>query len=663
MRTIFLGTTAFFAFCLLAARAHAADYFVAPDGSDESGAGTLQRPWKSIQKGLAAALPGDRVVLRGGEYRLPGCEGTIHFPRAGEPDKPITLTACEEEYVALLGSVRLTDWQPHQDRIFRCPAPAKIICGLFEDAVRLNHPRSTGTRENPPVSALQGPGQWTVADGWVYLWCREGDNPAQHRIEASQSVVVAADKPWVRVEKLHIFFGQPMGLNLRADHVVADGVEVAHVSNSVDNAYGAYFLSCSNSRLCNSTIHDSYYWGDHGSNSHVVSCIDAGDHGPNFVENCDIFDGGLGVGTKGAVREMLVLGNRIRDVQRGVLVSGERVSGPGAGKTDRGHYLVYGNVFRDCAHGVFFYSGKSHQSRVYNNLFQRCGRAIHIWDYEGISEKTELANNVFLQCETAIFCLAGRVGKPTLARCHDAGLRSHHNLFFDNRVDWRNPLDWGRSFDQTFQQVQAYGDYGWETGSVGGDPLVDDQGRSAEGSPALGKGAAVELPSPLSKPEVWNIGPGPSATTRRPRGLALTIAGCPTSVAAGDTLALRASLTNESPDESIRLGGDCIVTFHFRNANVWHFDKQEIHRTRVELPDRALAPGESLELAALPGWTNPTNGKQGEPFHLRDDKEWRSGWRLSASARMVRRGDATATATQRLEPLLRSKEMLLVKTQ
>jgi hypothetical protein len=57
---------------------------------------------------LAQALPGERVVLRPGEYRL---DGPGQFPRGGEKGRPITLYAAPGEFVALLGSVRLTGWE------------------------------------------------------------------------------------------------------------------------------------------------------------------------------------------------------------------------------------------------------------------------------------------------------------------------------------------------------------------------------------------------------------------------------------------------------------------------------------------------------------------------------------------------------------------------
>jgi len=80
---------------------------------------------------------------------------------------------------------------------------------------------------------------------------------------------------------------------------------------------------------------------------------------------------------------------------------------------------------------------------------------------------------------------------------------------------------------------------------------------------------------------------------------------------------------------------------------------------RVRLPSRRLRAGESVELSALEDWTNPTQGRPGDPFHLRaDDPYWTAGVRLRATARFVSRDEPTTGAVQRLEPLLRSSQVL-----
>jgi len=640
-------------------------HFVAPGGSDAAGDGSVGRPFGTIGRALAVAQPGDRVVLRAGEYRL---AKTLRSPRAGSPGRPITLTAFGDEYVALLGSVRLTGWQQHQGRIWKVRTPpgskGGMVRGLYEDAERLTHARPDwGKRENPPVSELKAPGTWTQQDGWIYLWSREGDSPDNHRIEASQHGVVNLDQPWLRVEGLHLLFGEPVVCVISADNCEVVRCEIAHCSNSVDNSYAAYLTGCSNSAFRDCRIHDSFYWGDHGSNSHLVSCINAGDSGPNFVSGCEIFNGGLGVGTKGAVREMVITDCRIYDVVNGVVISGERSAGPGAGKTDRGHYLIYRNHISQCSRGVYFPSGRTHGNRVWGNLIERCGSGIYMRNYRGEPDGTRIANNVLRGNGVAIHVLGGRKGEETIPLFVKAGLESHNNLFYDNGVDWRNPLDWSRNLDMSVAEAQRYRGYGLEAGSLAAAAQLDQWGRAKPGCPTVGSGAELPLPEYLSKPAAWHIGLGPYAEgEQRPEpGLTLSIAGSPASVGPGEEVRLRAVLQNEFREKEVRLEGrDVIVTFHFRYL-AGHFDKQEIYRTRVELPATPLGPGERLDLTGLTGWRNPTNGKLGDPFHLRvDTKAWRVGCRLRATARFVERGQDTAAALQRLEDLLRSKEVLRV---
>ena len=611
----------------------------------------------AIQKALEQARPGDRVVLRAGEYRL---GGAVRFPRAGEEGRPVTLCAAGGEYVALLGSVRLAGWEEHKGKIWKAKHPAKPVKGLYEDAERLTHPRPDWSRrEDPPVSELRAPGTWTQDGEWVYCWTREGDTPDNHRIEASQGHVVVVDKPFVRVEGLHLFFGQHLVCEIAADHSEVVRCEIAHCSNSVDNSYNAYFSGCSNSAFRECLIHDSFYWGDHGSNSHVLSCIDCGDRGPNFVDRCEIFNGGLGVGTKGAAREMVVMNSLIYDVVHGVVFGGGRSSGPGAGKADRGHYVVWRNRFVGCGDGGWIYSGDNRNTRIWNNLFEGCGTGVAMRNYLGEPKKVEIANNIFSRCGVAVEVTGGRDGKPTLGRFVDAGLVSHGNLYWQNGVAWRNPLTWGTNLDMTPAELpEKFPPLG--KGDLAADPKLDEGGRPAEGSPALGAGAEIDLPSYLPKPETWDIGPG--GGTGDGGGLALSIAGSPGSVGPGEEVKLRAVLANGSGGKEVDLGGerDCILTFHFRYRG-GHLDKQELFRVRVQLPGRKLMPGEKLDLATLPGWRNPVNGKLGDDFHLRTDtKAWAAGCRLSATARLVGRGEETARALQRLEDLVRSKEVLKV---
>ena len=103
---------------------------------------------------LAKALPGDRIVLRAGEYRL---DGPVQFPREGEAGRPITLCADPGQYVAILGSVRLTGWEKRAANIWKVKHPPKRVKGLYEDSERLTHPRpGLGQARRSAPSGTQG---------------------------------------------------------------------------------------------------------------------------------------------------------------------------------------------------------------------------------------------------------------------------------------------------------------------------------------------------------------------------------------------------------------------------------------------------------------------------------------------------------------------------
>jgi len=85
--------------------AHAAEFFVAPDGRDDA-PGTIEKPFATLRQAQQAAAPGDTVFLRGGVYRVQEPQiaqrraifaYVIVLDKSGERDKRITYCAYQEE--------------------------------------------------------------------------------------------------------------------------------------------------------------------------------------------------------------------------------------------------------------------------------------------------------------------------------------------------------------------------------------------------------------------------------------------------------------------------------------------------------------------------------------------------------------------------------------
>jgi hypothetical protein len=81
----------------------AATFHISPAGSDDA-AGSAAAPWRSIQKGLAAAQPGDVVALAPGRYLQ-----DVKSVRAGKPGQPIVLRGPREAVVSGAGASRMVE--------------------------------------------------------------------------------------------------------------------------------------------------------------------------------------------------------------------------------------------------------------------------------------------------------------------------------------------------------------------------------------------------------------------------------------------------------------------------------------------------------------------------------------------------------------------------
>ena len=83
----------------------AKDIFVATIGDDISGTGTIDQPYKTIQKAAKVAVAGDVVMVRAGNYRE-----TVIPDKSGTAGSPITFQPYNNEAVTISGTEIIKGW-------------------------------------------------------------------------------------------------------------------------------------------------------------------------------------------------------------------------------------------------------------------------------------------------------------------------------------------------------------------------------------------------------------------------------------------------------------------------------------------------------------------------------------------------------------------------
>ena len=121
LRIVSVCAAALFSACLCAGQ----PYFVSPSG-DDANAGTLEKPFATLQRAQQAARQKHGgVFLRGGTYYLPA---TLVFSAqdSGTKDAPVVFQNYQNEKPVISGGVRLENlgWQPYTNGIFKAKVPA-----------------------------------------------------------------------------------------------------------------------------------------------------------------------------------------------------------------------------------------------------------------------------------------------------------------------------------------------------------------------------------------------------------------------------------------------------------------------------------------------------------------------------------------------------------
>ncbi|MBR3531702.1 MAG: hypothetical protein IKN83_10085 [Bacteroidaceae bacterium] len=76
-------------------------YYIAPDGNDATGDGSIEKPWLNLQFAVDKAEAGDEIICRGGTYRptmkKDGQKYTVRISKSGTAEAPIVIRSYEDE--------------------------------------------------------------------------------------------------------------------------------------------------------------------------------------------------------------------------------------------------------------------------------------------------------------------------------------------------------------------------------------------------------------------------------------------------------------------------------------------------------------------------------------------------------------------------------------
>ena len=219
-----------------------AQYYVSPAGSNNN-PGTLQLPFKTIQKAADIMIAGEICFIMNGEYRE-----TVSPVNNGTADNPIVFTNYNDERVVILGCDSVSGWVPYQNGIYKTYMP-DTISQLFANKIRAypaRYPDFFGgdmfnTSDWNPVTAesdgdafLQGMNK--PENYWVGGYCKilTGSHWVAHigKISASDGDMVHCDErssPWNDYNP-GVYLGSGMGYIYKHLHAL-DKVNEWHWQN------------------------------------------------------------------------------------------------------------------------------------------------------------------------------------------------------------------------------------------------------------------------------------------------------------------------------------------------------------------------------------------------------------------------------------------------
>jgi len=111
------------------------EIYISPDGNDQTGSGSIDNPFKSIQSGLDHAFEGDVCIVRGGRYDESVTIATDN----------ITLRNYPGEFVLITGMQKVSGWVKYNEILYKCYFSSSLIDSSMDYTQFFYH----GNRQEP----------------------------------------------------------------------------------------------------------------------------------------------------------------------------------------------------------------------------------------------------------------------------------------------------------------------------------------------------------------------------------------------------------------------------------------------------------------------------------------------------------------------------------
>jgi len=163
MKLLAAGILVFSGIILSSSAGLAATYYVDGANGADTNPGTLEQPFRTIQKAASTMTAGDTCCVRRGVYRE-----TVVPARSGSPDAPITFKPYGSEQVTISGADVISGWTSHSGSICKAPmawdlgpgANQVFVDGKFVFEARW--PNSTDL-SRPTCAPMDAGSAWTDA--------------------------------------------------------------------------------------------------------------------------------------------------------------------------------------------------------------------------------------------------------------------------------------------------------------------------------------------------------------------------------------------------------------------------------------------------------------------------------------------------------------------